>query len=420
MNLLLAFLLTFSPSAQHSDIQIVDSLNRQAALALYANDPTPAIQLSTDAYNLAQYDHYIYGQAYAKFIASEYNAKRGAIRKAYWQGMEALELMLEADTLDNHSIYRLHRNQSVLLSDLGHFEEAANHAEWAIPYVEMFNITHPEISKANKLDKAADQLRYHAARYWRYSGAKAKGDSLLLKMLDDNLEINDSDLYARTSNQLGMSMHDYGMYQKAIEYYTDALKITAVDDKFKSHLYNNLALTLGKLGQYDEARKQMARAIHINQTLKNRDRYLFVNYKDLAEIMFDNERYTAAINALNTAENIFPGFTEYSEYIELYRLKEKALYGVGEIEAARVEGEKFDAMFDDLMSRVPALEAQENRIRFEIQQSQLEVQRALAAERLKFWYRLAAVFIVTMLVLTALFFVYRHKKHSIALRSQIS
>jgi tetratricopeptide (TPR) repeat protein len=375
-------------------------LNKAAAREIYKN-PELAISLSTTIFEKARLTKNSFAMGYAKFVAAEAHNKLGKKNTAYFHGTEAIALLEQADTLDSYSLYRLHRNQAMHLSDFGYHTEAAQHIEWAKPYIKLFRKTHPEMSKKYKLDLVDQQLTYYQATYLRDSGEPSKGDSLLLSLLYSDLEIDQPNYYARTKNQLGLSYYRYNDYVTAELQFKDALKIDVISETFRAHIHHNLANAYSKQKDFVAARVEMNKSIEINTKLE-RSRYLFVNLKDLAEIAKDQQLYDEAITISIKAEGVFPDFEKYFEYADLYRTRELAYYGKRDYASAEKAGLKFTALFDKIVDLLPKIEFEESLYKVTSADAQASVEVALKAEAEKSLVRLIFSVLAVLLASTSI------------------
>lgn len=109
---------------------------------------------------------------------------------------------------------------------------------------------------------------------------------------DDSVTMGTTYLNAATAYKaFGMNQQAVGLYEKALSLYEKYLK--SGDERFAG-LYNNMALALMDVGQYQRSREYFLRALDLNEDIAGSEAESAVTYCNLADLAEKMLGYTAA------------------------------------------------------------------------------------------------------------------------------
>lgn len=359
--------------SQSKSIQVKD-LIKEASSLLYKN-PDEALSLANKAFDLAESKNDNYSMGISKMIAAEVYSKKGKAFNLYWHSREALEFLDKSDTIDLFNTYQINKNLSVFFGKVGKYEEAIEHLETASDLIQkLLVVQHPDTTKKYRDHLIPDDIVYHTSRYYRRANNIEKANEILMPLTSkESLERNPL-VYARSKNQLGLSYHHFSEYEKAVDFFSDILKISSISASERAHFFHNLSNSLSKLNRFDEALIYMDSSISINSKL-NRSKALFINHMDKGEILLDSGNPEQALLSLNMAIESYDLFEQDPELFRVYRLKERAFYSLGKTELAVSAGLQFDSLNDMIHEKLTEVEFHEKALAFDKQLIEVQAKR---------------------------------------------
>lgn len=395
--------------AQSQNQQVKNLINQSNSL-IY-KEPNEALRLATEAFDLAKKSNDLYSMGISKMIAAEVYSKKGMAFNLYWHSREALGYLEESDTLDLFNVYQINKNLSVFFGNVGKYKEAIQHLEVANEYIEkLLVVQHPDTTAKYKDDLLPDDILYHMSRYYRRDKNIDKANELLVPLTSKKSQARNPKIYARSKNQLGLSYHHFGDFEKASEFFSDILKISVISESERAYYFHNLSNSLSKLNRFDIALAYMDSSIAINTKLK-RAKQIFINYMDRGEILMDSGDSFNALLSLDMAMNSYDKFEEDPELFKVFRLKERAFYSIGDSKSAIVHGLKFDALNDMVHKKLSEVEFNEKALAFDKQLMEIEAKREQQENMERAFYRaLPFIFLGLAFVVCLIWFLFDRSK----------
>lgn len=331
------------------------------AYATLDSDSDSSYYYAENAYMIAVNKDLKWHQANAKFIQGYVYEQNGQYGKAILLNLEAIYILKDLyDSRSKKDHVKLLINTGNILRKHFKYDDSHNMYDEALKIASKYSFP----GKEERIVK----IHYNKAAAYREQGQFDLAVKESLKCHELAVSNSNERMMVSSWNQLGVLHKRSGFFDEAIDYYQAIINFQFVDidgSASKAKAYHNLANVYWELNNTEAAVANFLKAEKIYTAL-NRDRDLFLTYKDLGLLYMENANYDKANIYSSLALSIYDKMPLELDNYNLFKNLSELHFHLGNYSLSKEYTDKYHAENDKFIENRNFIAQQSDKFKIEV------------------------------------------------------